>query len=154
MKRLAAMLVLVAAVAAAQEPRPRFLLSVLKGERDELVIQIKNAAPQPLAFAAKTYVVLANPQRPEYSAEVKTVGLPGEAAVFRLAGRAASKVRIAPQSLPWAEDRSGLSPSQPLARVVPPGRYELRVQVEDDRGAAWRSNILRVTVRPGGALAF
>lgn len=154
MRLLAPSLVLVATVAAAEEPRPRFLLSIEKGERDEIVIQIRNAASQQLTLSARTYLVLAHPRQPEYSGEVKAVGLPGGSALFHLAGRAVSKVRVAPHSLQWAPDRSGLSPEQPLARVVPPGRYELRVQVEDAGASVWRSNIVTVTVKRGGALAF
>jgi hypothetical protein len=155
---IAALLLACPAIAAPPEAVPRIVISMQKGDGAKLVVEVENASPERLVLAARTYVVLLDPsdgpQAPRYWGEVKATALPSASAPMELAGRKRLRLSLDPTAVQWAPDRTGLSPSRPLARAVPPGEYELQVQIIDERGAAWPSSGIKVKVSRGGGLGF
>ena len=73
---------------------------------------------------------------------------------MNLAGKQKIEVRLDLRSVLWSPDRSGMTAGHTLARGVPPGEYELQLQMTDERGAWWRSGGLKLKVSPGGGLTF
>jgi hypothetical protein len=122
-------------------------------------VNVENMDPRPLVLAAHTYLVLLDapgdsPQAPRYWAELKVAGLPTPSAPLEMTGRQRVRLSLEPGSVVWAPDRTGIGAGHPLARAVPPGEYELQVQIVDERGAWWRSTGLPVRVSRGGSFAF
>ena len=144
---------------AAPEVLPRLVLSLQKGVLGKVAVDVENVSPRPLVLGARTYLVLLDPpsdspQAPRYWAELRVVGLPSSSAPMEMTGRQRVRLSLDPGSVVWASDRSGMSAGRPLARAVPPGEYELQVQIVDERGAWWRSSGVPVKVSRGGGLTF
>lgn len=137
---------------------PRLILSVEKGTRGTITVQVENVSEQAMALAARTYLALskvtAEDAQPVYWAEVNTSTLPQPSTPLRLAGKQRIEVRLDLRSVLWSPDRSGMTAGHTLARGVPPGEYELQLQIADEGGAWWRSGGLTVKVSPGGGLTF
>ena len=155
----AALLTCLLLLAAASQPVPRLVLSLQKPTLGNLAVDVENVGARPVVLAAHTYLVLLDapadrPQAPRYWAELKMTGLPTVSAPMEMTGRQRVRLLLDPDSVVWAPDRSGISAGHPLARAVPPGEYELQVQIVDERGAWWRSNGVPVRVSRGGGLTF
>ena len=152
------LLALVLAFAAASPPPvvPRLIVSLREAIDAKVTVRIENASDQPLALAARTYVVLVKgPQDadvPAYWAEVDTPKLPTPSTPMRLAPRRTVDVALDLRSLLWSPDRSGVGPWHTLARAVPPGEYELQVRIVDEREAWWRSGDISIKVSRGGGV--
>jgi hypothetical protein len=156
---LGAALTCLLVLGAAADPAPRLVLSLRKPAAGKLAVDIENADPRPVVLTARTYLVLLDapsdrPQAPRYWAELKVAGLPNVSAPMEMTGRQRVRLSLDPSSASWAEDRSGMSAAHPLARAVPPGDYELQVQIVDERGAWWRSSGVPVRVSRGGGLTY
>lgn len=148
---------LLSAVAASPSASPRVILSLEKGTRGTITISVENVSDQPMALGARTYLALSRvtaegAQQPMYWAEVNSSRLPQPSIPLRLAGRQKIAVPLDLRSVLWSSDRSGMTAGHTLARGVPPGEYELQLQIADERGAWWRSGGLTVKVSQGGGL--
>jgi hypothetical protein len=55
-------------------------------------------------------------------------------------------VRLVPSELQWAATKSSVWPSDPMAKVVPPGEYSLQVKIEVNKDATFTSNEVRVII--------
>lgn len=55
-------------------------------------------------------------------------------------------VRLVPSELQWAATKSSAWPSDPMAKVVPPGEYSLQVEIEVNKDNTFTSNEVRVIV--------
>jgi len=144
---------------AAPELVPRLVLSLQKAALGKVTVDVENVSPRPLVLDARTYLVLLDspsdrPQAPRYWAELKVAGLPSSSAPMEMTGRQRVRLSLDPGSVVWAPDRTGLSAGRPLARAVPPGEYELQIQIVDARDAWWRSSGVAVKVSRGGGLTF
>jgi hypothetical protein len=151
--------VLAVAIAAPSSTTPRVVVSVAKSSVGNVALRIENASSQEMRLSATTYVALLKLDAPDqhvplYWAKVEDPGVPTTARPLKLAGRKTSTVHLDPRSLSWSQDRSGLVPEQPIGRVVPPGDYELQLQIVDGRDHWWRSRELPVTVSANGILRF
>jgi hypothetical protein len=149
----------VSAVAASPSSSPRVVLSVAKGTRGTITVKVENVSGEPMALAARTYLALSRAtaegaQEPLYWAEVNSPRLPQPSTPLRLAGKQKVEVPLDLRSVLWSPDRSGMTAGHTLARGVPPGEYELQLQMTDERGASWRSGGLTLKVSPGGGLTF
>jgi hypothetical protein len=147
------------AVAASPSSSPRVVLSIAKGTRGTITVKVENVSGEPMALAARTYLALARAtaegaQEPLYWAEVNSPRLPQPSMPLRLAGKQKMEVPLDLRSVLWSPDRSGMTAGHTLARGVPPGEYELQLQMTDERGASWRSGGLTLKVSPGGGLTF
>src|ERR1700704_6467523 len=148
-------LVLLAAVAASPTASPRLILSIEKGTQGAITIKVENVSSQPMALGPRTYLALSRVpadggQEPMYWAEVNAPRLPQPSTPMSLAGKQRIEVRVDLRSVLWSPDRSGMTAGHTLARGVPPGEYELQLQMTDERGAWWRSGGLKLKVSPGG----
>jgi len=146
-------------VGAPPQPVPRLVFSLQKAAPGKFSIDVENISPQPLVLAGRAYLVLLDapgdrPQAPQYWADLKVAGLPTSSSPMQMTGRQRLRLSLDPGSAVWSEDRSGFSADHPLARAVPPGEYELQVQIVDEREAWWRSNGVTVKVSRGGGLAY
>jgi hypothetical protein len=144
---------------AAADPVPRLVLALHKAPSGKLALEVENAGAQPLVLSARTYLVLLDPdtggaQAPRYWAEIKTPGLPSSSTPMKMTGRQRVRLTLEVGALMWTPDRSGMSAGHPLARAVPPGEYELQVQIVDERDVWWRSSGVPVRISRGGGLAF
>lgn len=151
--------VLVALLGVPSNATPRVVVTVAKGTAANVSIRIENASSQDIVLSATTYVALLKLDSPDqhmplYWARVEDQGVPSTTRPLRLTGRKSSTVHVDPRSLSWARDRSGLVPEQPIGRVVPPGDYELQIQIVDEQEHWWRSRELPVTVSSNGNLRF
>ena len=150
---------MLSAAVASPTASPRLILSVEKGTRGTIAVRVENVSGQRMALAARTYLALSRAtgegtQEPAYWAEVNTSRLPQPSAPLSLAGKQRIEVRLDLRSLFWTPDRSGMTAGHTLARGVPPGEYELQLQITDERGAWWRSGGLTLKVLPSGGLTF
>jgi hypothetical protein len=144
---------------AAPEAVPRIVLLLQKPALGKVAVDVENAGSRPLVLAARTYLVLLDapsdrPQAPRYWAELNVPGLPSSAAPMKMTARQRVRLPLDPGGASWAPDRTGISPGHSLAHAVPPGAYELQVQIVDERGAWWVSSGLPVTVSRGGGLTY
>ncbi len=135
---------------------PRIVVSLTGSSHDRVAIRIENAASQKITLSATTYLVLLKAEPPErhselYWAPLEVRGVPTRAQPLRLAGLAESRVEVDPHSLSWSAER-GLSLGRPFRYVVPPGEYEMQIQVLDEEERRWRSGELRVSVSATGSL--
>jgi hypothetical protein len=150
---------LVSLAAPLLEAAPRIVVSLTKGAAGKVAVRIENVGPQPIALSATTYVAMLKWESPErhtplYWAKLEAHGVPTSLQALSLIGLGSSTVEVDPCSLTWSRDRTGLSPEQPLRRVVPPGDYELQLQIVDDQEHWWRSGELLVFVSANGQLRF
>jgi hypothetical protein len=151
--------VVLSAVAASPSSSPRVVLSIAKGTRGTITVKVENVSGEPMALAARTYLALSRAtaegaQEPLYWAEVDSPRLPQPSTPLRLAGKQKVEVLLDLRSVLWSQDRSGMTAGLTLARGVPPGEYELQLQMTDEREASWRSGGLTLKVSPGGGLTF
>jgi hypothetical protein len=151
--------VVLSAVAASPSASPRVVLSLAKGSRGAITVKVENVSDQPMVLGARTYLALSRvtaegAQEPTYWAEVNAPRLPQPSTPLRLAGKQKVEVPLDLRSVLWSPDRSGMTAGHTLARGVPPGEYELQLQMTDERGASWRSGGLTLKVSPGGGLTY
>jgi hypothetical protein len=138
---------------------PRVVVSLAKGAAGKVAVRIENASEQAIALSATTHLALLEAEPPEqhrplYWAKLEARGVPTNTQALRLVGLGSATVEVDPRSLSWSQDRTGLSPDQPFRRVVPPGNYELQVQIVDDEEHWWRSRELPVSVSASGELRY
>jgi hypothetical protein len=151
--------VLVALPSAPLHAAPRVVVSLAKAAGRTVAIRIENASSQEMALSATTYVALLKPDSPDrhmplYWAKVENQSVPTTAQPLRVSGRESSTAHVDPRFLSWSRDRAGLTPEQPIGRVVLPGDYELQIQIVDEQQHWWRSAELPVTVSANGDLRF
>jgi hypothetical protein len=138
---------------------PRIVVSLARAGGGKITVRVENAGPQVAALSAATYVALLKAEPPErhtplYWALLAAPGVPTRSHALRLVGRGTSTVEVDPSSLFWSRDRTGVSGEEPFRRVVPPGDYELQVQIVDDEEHWWRSRELPASVSATGELRF
>lgn len=154
MKTLLVTVLSMGALAPAPSPSPRLLVSVHRRAAGTVAITVENLAPSPTSVAARAYLTLQRvadvPQAPSYWAEMMTPALPAPPSPIQLDSRQRIEVTVDVGALAWAPSR--FEAPLPLARAVPPGKYELQVQVIDDGGNRWASETLPVRVTRSGAL--
>jgi len=154
---LGVVVMVVSTVAASPSASPRVVLSLAKGTRGTITVKVENVSGQTMTLAARTYLVLSRVtaeggREPMYWAEVNSSTLPQPSLPLRLAGRQTIEARLDLRAVLWSPDRSGMSAGHTLARGVPPGEYELQLQITDERAAWWRSGGLTVKVSQGGGV--
>src|SRR6266536_3361567 len=140
-----------ASVTASPSSTPRMLVSLRASASGNVDVTIENLSAETLAIRARTYLTLASKQagvslEPRHWAEVSAPPLPIPTRPMRLKGRARVALSLDVTDLLWAPDRSGFSVAQPLARGVPPGEYELQLQIVDESGNWWRSAGISVRI--------
>jgi hypothetical protein len=150
--------VLVSLIGTVLGAAPRIIVSLAKGAGGKVTVRVENAGPQVTALFATTYVTLLKAESPErhrplYWARLAAHGVPTRSQALRLTRRGTSTAEVDPSSLSWSRDRNGVS-GEPLRRIVPPGDYELQIQIVDEEGQWWRSGELLVSVSSTGELRF
>lgn len=160
MSRVTTTTLLLASLAGALlDAAPRAVVSVKKGAGGKVEVRIENAVARAMTLSATTYLTLLKSQPPDrhsplYWAKLELRGVPTKAVALTMKGSESSAVEVDLRTLSWSQDRSGLSPEQPFRRAVPPGEYELQVQIVDDEEHWWRSGELRVSVTASGEIRF
>ena len=149
--------VVLAALAPPPSPSARMLVSLQPRASATVDVTIENLGAAPLVVSGQTYLTLRSRQpgtRQDAShwAEVKAAPVPTSLKPMRLNGRARIALSLDITALLWAPDRSPLAVTQPLGRGVPPGEYELQLQIVDESGNWWRSAGIPIKVGVGGAV--
>jgi hypothetical protein len=142
---------------------PRLLVGLAgTGQPTSVRVTVRNLSPRSVSFRSLTRMSLRRAEGqgrpgPPYWAPVdlRSARSPetGEPQDFRLGPRESRDLVVDLRALAWAEGDCACWPDGSLVRVVLPGRYELRVEIEDpDAGFWWRSGTAAAVMKRSRAL--